>query len=120
MPTAWPTCVTSVRSVSDCDSALAMPKSITFGTGFPSCSITSTLDGFRSRWITPFWWACCTAWQTSMNRASRSRVESLCVSQYSVMGTPFTSSITKYGRPSAVAPPSSTFAMLGCSITASA
>ena len=25
---------------------------------------TRTLDGLRSRWMIPFWWACCTAWQT--------------------------------------------------------
>jgi hypothetical protein len=37
-----------------------------------------------------------------------------------VIGTPFTSSITKYGRPFAVAPPSSTLAMFGWSISASA
>ena len=32
--------------------------SITLGTGVASCSVTSTFDGFRSRWITPFWCAC--------------------------------------------------------------
>ncbi|HVK08094.1 MAG TPA: hypothetical protein VM597_04890, partial [Gemmataceae bacterium] len=42
------------------------------------------------------------------------------LSQYAVMVTPRTSSITKYGRPSAVAPPSNTRAMLGWSILASA
>ena len=44
-----------------------MPKSITFGTGSPSCSVTRMFDGFRSRWMMPFWWACCTAWQTCTN-----------------------------------------------------
>jgi hypothetical protein len=34
-------------------------------------------------------------------------------SQYSVMDTPRTNSITKYGRPVSVAPASKTFAMLG-------
>ena len=29
-----------------------MPKSITFGRGLPSCSVTSTFEGLRSRWIT--------------------------------------------------------------------
>ena len=38
---------------------------------------------------------------------------SLAWSQNSVIGMPFTSSITKYGRPLAVTPPSRTFAMLG-------
>ena len=37
----------------------------------------------------------------------RSAIESLCVSQKSEMGMPRTSSITKYGRPRSVAPPSS-------------
>ena len=41
-------------------------------------------------------------------------------SQYSVIGTPCTSSITKYGRPVSVAPASSTLAMFGWSISASA
>jgi hypothetical protein len=44
----------------------------------------------------------------------------LFASQYSVTGTPRTSSITKYGRPASVAPASSTRAMCGWSIIASA
>ena len=100
--------------------ALAMPKSITLGTGVPSCSITSTFDGFRSRWMTPFWCACCTAWQTARNNSSRSLVVSRLRSQYSVIGTPSTYSITKYGRPLVVAPASKTRAMFGWSIIASA
>ena len=47
----------------------------------------------------PFWWACCTAWQTGMNSSSRSRGVSRCSSQNLVIGTPLTSSMTKYGRP---------------------
>ena len=35
-----------------------IPKSITFGTGMPSCSITSTFDGLRSRCMIPLWCAC--------------------------------------------------------------
>ena len=35
-------------------------------------------DGFRSRWTMPFWWACCTAWQTGTNSSSRSRGDSRC------------------------------------------
>ena len=34
--------------------ALAMPKSITFGTGTPSCSVTRMFDGLMSRWMMPF------------------------------------------------------------------
>ena len=52
-----------------------------------------------SRWMMPFWWACCTAWQTGTNSSSRWRSGSCCSSQYSVIGTPLTSSMTKYGRP---------------------
>ena len=51
----------SVFSVSRCWVALAMPKSITLGTGLPSCCVTITLVGLMSRWMIPFWWACWTA-----------------------------------------------------------
>jgi hypothetical protein len=44
-----------------CPVALAMPKSITLTIGLSSCSVTRILEGFRSRWIIPFWWACWTA-----------------------------------------------------------
>ena len=54
---------------------------ITFGTGFPSYRQTRMFDGLRSRWMMPFWWACCTAWQTGMNSSSRCRVVSWCSSQ---------------------------------------
>jgi hypothetical protein len=57
--------VNSVFSVSFERVALAIPKSITFGMGFPSASVTSTLLGLMSRWMIPFWCACWTAWQTS-------------------------------------------------------
>jgi hypothetical protein len=46
--------------------ALATPKSITLGTGFSSNWATSTFDGFKSRWMIPFWWACWIAWQTGI------------------------------------------------------
>ena len=62
----------SVRSVSRWSIALATPKSMTLGTGLPSCSVTSTFDGLMSRWMIPFWWACWIAWQTGMNSSSRS------------------------------------------------
>lgn len=39
--------------------ALAMPKSMLFGTGRPSCTATRMFEGVRSRWMMPFWWACC-------------------------------------------------------------
>ena len=61
--------------------ALARPKSITLGTGLPSWLSTRMFDGFRSRWMMPFWWACCTAEQICMNRSSRSGMLSLCASQ---------------------------------------
>ena len=35
--------------------------------------VTRTFEGFRSRWMIPFWCACCTAWQTCTNSSSRSR-----------------------------------------------
>ena len=114
-------CVNSVLSVS-CWSvvALAMPKSITFGTGTPSCSVTRMFDGLMSRWMMPFWCACWMAWQTWMNSSSRSAVVRLFWSQYSVILMPRTSSMTKYGRPVSVAPASRTLAMFGWSISASA
>ena len=51
----------------------------------------------------PFWCACWIAWQTGTNSSSRCRGVSRCSSQYSVIGTPLTSSMTKNGRPSACA-----------------
>ena len=60
---------------------LATPKSITLATGPPSPRVTSTLEGFRSRWMTPFWWACCTARHTRTNSSSRSATESRSRSQ---------------------------------------
>lgn len=41
----------SVSSVSLWLVALAIPKSITFVIGLPSCSVTITLEGLISRWI---------------------------------------------------------------------
>ena len=46
-----------------------------------------------------------------MNSSSRCLALSRCESQYSVIGSPCTSSITKYGSPRSVAPASNTFAM---------
>ena len=52
--------------------------------------------------------------------AGARRCERCWVSQCSVIGTPATYSMTKYGRPSGVLPPSKTRAMAGWSIIASA
>jgi hypothetical protein len=54
VPISAPVCVKSVCCVNDWFVALAMPKSITFGTGFPSTSVTRMFVGFRSRWMIPF------------------------------------------------------------------
>src|SRR5712671_1672732 len=43
--------VKSVWSVSRPSVALAMPKSMTLGTGTPSCSVTRVFEGLMSRWI---------------------------------------------------------------------
>ena len=78
------------------------------------------LLGFRSLWITPLVWACCTAWQTGTKSARRWAMLRRASSQYWVKGTPWTYSMTKNGRPLSVVPPSSTLAMFGCSISARA
>jgi len=62
-----------LMSVSFTSVAFATPKSITFGVGRPSTSVTRTLPGLRSRWMIPFWCACCTAWQTGTNNSRRWR-----------------------------------------------
>ena len=120
VPITAPISVYIVRSASLLVSALATPKSITFGTGLPSWMATSTFVGLMSRWMTPFWWACCTAEQTATNSPSRSRIDKCSSSQYFVIGTPLTSSIAKYGRPAGVIPASNTLAMLVWSIRARA
>src|SRR5207253_7822648 len=67
-----------------------------------------TLDGLMSRWMIPFWCACWIAWHTGTNNSSRSRGVRWLSSQYLVIGTPWTNSMTKYGRPDRVAHPSNT------------
>ena len=47
--------VKSVLSVSRPSVALAMPKSMTLGTGTPSLTVTSMFEGLMSRWMMPFW-----------------------------------------------------------------
>ena len=120
VPIITPWAVCSVRSVSGWCIALASPKSITFGTGWPSYRQTRMLLGFRSRWMTPLVWACWTAWQTGTKSARRSAMLRRASSQYWVKGTPLTYSMTKKGRPLSVVPPSSTLAMFGWSIRARA
>src|SRR5262249_16423254 len=76
VPTTAPNCVDGDSSRSLPPTALATPKSITLGTGRPSTSVTRMLEGLRSLWMTPFWWACCTAWQTDTTSSSRARMPS--------------------------------------------
>ena len=73
-----------------------------------------------SRWMMPFWWACWIAWHTGTKSSRRSRGVILRRSQNSVIGVPFTSSMTRKGRPVLVAPTSNTRAMFGWSIIESA
>ena len=46
--------------------------------------------------MTPFWCACCTAWQTGMNSSSRCRGVRWCSSQYFVMDLVKGVPITRY------------------------
>ena len=87
--------VKNVLSVSGPAVALAIPKSIIFGTGTPSLTVTRMLEGLISRWMTPFWCACWMAWHTWVNNLSRSAVGTLFSSQNSVILMPRTSSMTK-------------------------
>ena len=66
-----------------------------FGAHWSPWTVTSTFDGLMSRWMIPFWWACWMPSQTSMKSFRRSRTVSRLVSQYSVMGIPWTYSIAK-------------------------
>ena len=49
VPISIPISVNNVLSVRRWLTAFATPKSITLGTGTPSCSMTRTFEGFRSR-----------------------------------------------------------------------
>src|SRR5262249_30206141 len=73
--------VNRVLSVSCWPVALAMPKSITLGTATPSCRVTSTLAGLRSRWMTPLVCACCTARHTDTNSPSRADSQAVVVAE---------------------------------------
>ena len=75
VPIICPVSVNTVCSASRCESAFATPKSITFAWSFLSSPrVTSTFDGFRSRWMMPFVCACCTASHTCVKSSSRSRI----------------------------------------------
>ena len=93
--------------------ALATPKSMTFAIGRPSTVATSTLLGFRSRWITPRWWACCTASHASRNSSRIASTAGACAAHQAVIGGPSISSIANHGRPSGVVPASWISAMCG-------
>ena len=86
----------SVFSVSCWPVALAMPKSITLGTGTPSCSVDQHVGRLEVAVDDPLL-------VRVLHRLADldeqlqplARVESWFWSQYSVIGTPLTSSITK-------------------------
>ena len=115
VPMICPRSVKMVLSVSVWLMALATPKSMTLTMGVcPSPpGATRMLEGLISRWMMPFMWACWTASQTEMKSSRRWLMVSRWWSAKAVIGSPLTCSITKYGRPVGVTPPSSTFARLG-------
>ena len=102
--------------------ALAIPKSITLATGFPSWHGSRMFDGLMSRWITPFWWACWTARQTNRCRTAEPllRAEPVLVAVLGDRDPSHQFHHERTGRPCPVAPASKTLAMLGWSIIASA
>ena len=82
---------------------------------------TRMFDGFRSRWMIPFWCACCTAWQTGTNSSSRCRGRQLGL--VAVLGDRHALDQFHHevrAAASAVTPASNTLAMFGWSISASA
>ena len=93
---------------------------MTFGTGTPSCIVTSMFEGLMSRWMMPFWCACWTAWQTLDEQLEpRLGVEPLLVA---VLDDRDALDVLHHevGPPRSVLPASSTLAMFGWSIIASA
>ena len=54
VPIIAPSSVNIVRSVRRCAVAFATPKSMIFGTALSPTWVTSTLEGFKSRWMIPF------------------------------------------------------------------
>ena len=81
VPITWRSSVSNVALRRFGEVAFAMPKSITFATGRPSCVATRMFDGFKSRWTMPFWCACWTASHTSVNSASRASIDNASRSQ---------------------------------------
>ncbi len=90
-----PSSVEGASSISGRIMALAIPKSMILGIALPSARVTRMLEGFRSRWMTPLWWACWTPSQTMVKSASRSRSDRRWSSQWRSMGTPGTYSMAK-------------------------
>jgi hypothetical protein len=92
-------------------SDFAIPKSTSFTT--PSVE-TRMFDGLRSRCTIRLRCAKCTARAAVQNSRSRSSTPSRRWSQCASIGAPATYSITQYGRPSAVVPPSRRPTMFAC------
>ena len=91
-----------------------MPKSITLGTGTPSCSVDQDVRRLDVAVDDPLLMRVLDGLADLDEQVQPlARSSSLFWSQYSVIGIPRTSSITKYGRPVSVAPASSTLAMFG-------
>ena len=121
VPIIWPASVYTVCAVIAWLIAFATPKSMTLRRGpSPSTENASMLLGLMSRWTIPLRCACWIASHACSKSFSRSSMESLRESQNCVIGSPLTCSIAKNGRPDGVNPPSSTFAIPGWFMTASA
>ena len=114
--------VRAVRSVSGWPIALAMPKSITFGTGRPSYSVDQDVRRLEVAVDDPLLVGVLDrlADRRRTAPAARATVSRRVVAVLGDRARPATSSMTKYGRPSSVAPASSTRAMFGWSIRARA
>ena len=100
VPISCPSSVNSVRSVSGCAVALATPKSMTLGTDMIVVHGDQHVRGLEVAVDDPFLVGVLDASHTWMNSASRSRTLRRWRSQYVVIGSPWTYSMTKYGRPS--------------------
>ena len=105
VPTTWPNSVNIVFSVSRWPVALATPKSMTLGTGLLvvlghqdvrrlEVAVDDALSDGRAA----------PPGRPARTAPAAARGVRCCSSQYSVIGTPLTSSITKYGRPLSVVP----------------
>ena len=94
-PPAWVNAFIVTSSSPAVSIALAIPKSMILGPGFPSTSVIRMFEGLRSRCTIAFWWACWTPSQTLIINSMRSRTLRCFCLQYVVMGRPDTYSITK-------------------------